>query len=128
MKKSGYFVSFFTSMVILLLFFALGCTKEVRYSPAEISKFPPEIQKVIREGNVAMGMTPEQVRYSLGAPSEINVLKPTPEGKLREEWIYKELGVQTKLGFTEGRLTEFDTSGMGAAPGIKLVTPEEKRP
>jgi len=101
-------------MGILLVLAA--CTKEVRYSPGEIEKFPPEVQSKIRSGEVSLGMTPEMVRYSWGSPNEVNVLKPNPEGKMREEWIYENFISVTSLIFTEGVLTEIAT-GKGARTG-----------
>jgi len=86
--------------------FGVGCTKSVRYTEEEIQHFPPETQEHIRQGEVKLGMTTQQVRYAWGAPSSIKFLEPTPEGKTREEWVYSKLGIfGTKLlVFIDGKL------------------------
>jgi hypothetical protein len=101
--------------LIALMFVFFACNKEVRYSPSELDKFPPEIQSKIRSGEVSLGMTPEMVRYAWGAPSEVNVLKPTADGKLREEWVYENLLQETSLIFTDRVLTEIATGKAGKA-------------
>jgi uncharacterized protein YneF (UPF0154 family) len=86
--------------------FGVGCTKSVRYTEEEIQQFPPETQEQIRQGEVKLGMTTQQVRYAWGAPNSIKFLEPTPEGKTREQWVYSKLGVfATKLlVFVDGKL------------------------
>jgi hypothetical protein len=86
--------------------FGIGCTKSVRYTEEEIQKFPTDIQENIRQGEVKLGMTTQQVRYAWGPPNSIKFLEPTPEGKTREEWTYTKLGVfGTKLlVFVDGKL------------------------
>lgn len=115
--------SFFLVMILAAVF-AFACVREVRYSPAEIKKYPPEVQNRIRQGEVSLGMTPEQVRYSWGSPTEVNVLKPAEGGKMREEWVYKNIFSTMTLVFTEGRLTEIISSGVG---GRKYEKPESPR-
>lgn len=78
----------------------------VRYTADELRDFPPAVQERIMKGEVAFGMTPQEVRYAWGAPEEVRVLTPVG-GKAREEWTYtKLLGVyQTrKLLFMDGKL------------------------
>jgi len=101
MKKCLYFVLFLT-----LTFWSLsGCTTAVRYSPEELKDYPPEVQDQIRQGNVSAGMTTQQVRYAWGAPSTVNTLTPTLDGKLREEWLYSSgIFVQRRLLFVDGKL------------------------
>ena len=78
--------------------FTIGCTKSVRYTEEEIQGYSADIQENIRQGEVKLGMTTQQVRYAWGAPNSIKFLEPTPEGKSREEWVYSKLGVfSTKL-------------------------------
>jgi hypothetical protein len=95
-------------IVIIAVSFALGigCTKSVRYTEEEIQNYPPEIQENIRQGEVKLGMTTQQVRYAWGAPNSIKFLEPTPKGKTREEWVYTKLGIfGTKLlVFVDGKL------------------------
>lgn len=92
----------------------LGCAEVMRYSPDEIKDFPPSIQENIKKGEVAPGMTMQQVRYSWGAPSIINVLKPTDEGKSKEEWVYtRSIFFRSKLIFIDGKLTHIITNEVG---------------
>ena len=116
--KSLFALAFFLTTV----FFVFGCTQEVRYSPSEISGYPAATQKLIREGTIAMGMTPDQVRYSWGAPSEVNVLPPDKEGKTRQEWIYKDtISLSTAtLVFVNNELMEISTKGLTSR---KFVSP-----
>jgi hypothetical protein len=56
---------------------------------------------------VAIGMTPQQVRYAWGAPSTINVLPPTENGKKKEEWLYSSaLVMKKRLLFIEDKLVD----------------------
>jgi hypothetical protein len=101
MKKCLFFVLPLT----LTLWSLWGCTSSVRYSPDEIKDYPPALQEQIRQGNVAVGMTPQQVRYAWGPPTTVNVLAPTQEGRPREEWIYSTgIFVQRRLLFVDGKL------------------------
>ncbi len=85
-------------------FSVLGCVA-VRYSPDEIKGFPPAIQENIKLGEVAPGMTQQQVRYAWGSPAEVNVLKPSEDGKYREEWVYtRTVILKTRLIFIDGKL------------------------
>ncbi len=98
----------------ILLTLAWGCASAVRYSPDEIKDYPPEIQQYIRDGDVAMGMTTQQVRYALGSPSIVNILSPSLEGKPREEWIYSaSIGfvVKRRLLFIDGKLADVYPEG-----------------
>jgi outer membrane protein assembly factor BamE (lipoprotein component of BamABCDE complex) len=70
-----------------LLLFLSGCSKSVRYTEEEIKTFPNEIKENVRKGQIALGMTPEQVRYAWGAPDSIKFLEAF-ENKSREEWTY----------------------------------------
>jgi len=93
-------------LITALLFLSqVGCTKSIRYSEEEIKGFSPAIQEHIKQGEVVLGMTPQQVRYAWGSPDSLKILEPF-EGKTREEWIYSTLGVvETKLLiFFDGKL------------------------
>jgi len=92
-------------LALALSFSVLGCIDSVRYSPDEIKGFPPAIQENIKRGEVAPGMTQQQVRYAWGSPAKVNVLKPSDDGKYREEWIYTKMGLlKTQLIFIDGKL------------------------
>lgn len=112
--KKALTINIFLAAIISLS--ALGCLGSVRYSPAEIKDFSPEIREQIKAGEISLGMSLSEVRYAWGAPSMVGVLKPAEDGKMREEWTYTGLlGFKTKLMFTEGKLTEI----MSTEPGIK---------
>lgn len=104
MKKKGLL----TIIAMLFLVVIAGCAKTARYSPEELKGFPPEIQEHIKSGEVVMGMTTQQVRYAWGSPSSINVLPPTEDGKMREEWIYSKIGLflEKRLLFIDGKLVD----------------------
>lgn len=85
-----------------------GCTKSIRYTEEEIKSFPPNIQENVRKGQIDLGMTQEQVRYSWGSPDSIRFLQPF-EGKPREEWIYSHAATLGVVGtkillFFDGKL------------------------
>ncbi len=102
--------SHFFFAMLLVLAFCFGCASSaVRYSPDEIKDYPPNVQESIRQGDVLMGMTTQQVRYALGSPATVNVLSPSLEGKPREEWIYtSSVGfvVKRRLLFVDGKLVD----------------------
>lgn len=90
---------------VIFLMSQLGCVKSIRFTEEEIKNFPPNIQDNIRKGEIALGMTKEQVRYAWGSPDSIRILSPIDE-KSREEWIYSYLGIfNTRiLLFLDGKL------------------------
>ncbi|MDI6744474.1 MAG: hypothetical protein QMD07_03750 [Thermodesulfovibrionales bacterium] len=102
MRKS---MSALCIMTSALCFSVLGCIDSVRYSPDEIKGFPPAIQENIKRGEIALGMTQQQIRYAWGSPAEINVLKPLEDNKYREEWVYTRSWIlKTRLIFIDGKL------------------------
>ncbi len=99
---------FLMFMASLSLLSSSACVPAVRYSPEEIKDYPPAVQEQIRQGNVVLGMTAQQVRYAWGSPSSVNVLPPTEEGKVKEEWLYSTMGVfmERRLLFVDGKLVD----------------------
>lgn len=93
-------------LLIGLLIFITNCSTPARYTYEEIKHFPLDVQERIMKGEVALGMTPQQVRYAWGAPNYIRVLEPL-SGKPREEWIYTMYGIyeSRRLLFIDGKLT-----------------------
>lgn len=77
---------------LVLLIFLFGCATTARYSYDEIKDYPPDVQQWIMKGEVAIGMTPQQVRYAWGPPTSIKTLEPM-DGKSREEWVYTTMGI-----------------------------------
>lgn len=102
----------------VILWSVSGCTEAVRYTPEEISGYSPAMQEHIKNQEIVVGMTIQQVRNSWGPPSVVNTIQPLEDGRLREEWIYsRKLGIfKTRLIFTAGRLTEIISTDPG---GIK---------
>jgi len=109
MKK--YFLILFAALPLILS----GCVESARYSPEEIKAFPQPMQEKIKHGEIAAGMTHQQVRYAWGAPNTINILTPSEEGKYREEWIYTKIGgfFKTQLIFVDGKLMHIVTNEPG---------------
>lgn len=105
--KSRRFASIF-ALLLLGIFITGGCAKTARYSPEELKAFPPEIQEHIKSGEVVIGMTTQQVRYAWGSPSAINILPPTEDGKMKEEWIYSKIGLflDKRLLFIDNKLVD----------------------
>ncbi len=95
-------------LLMLVVSFFSACAKSVRYSPEEIKDYPPAVQEHIKQGEVALGMTVNQVRYAWGSPTTINVLPPAEDGKPREEWIYSSMGILMKrrLLFIDSKLED----------------------
>lgn len=105
MLKGGIKMKIFIALLTAL--FILGCASQgVRYTYDEIKNYPPDIQERIAKGEIAPGMTKEQVRYAWGNPSTTRILTPE-KGKQREEWVYSSaLGIlKSRLIFVDGKLT-----------------------
>ena len=96
------------ALLVLMAWSLGGCVSSTaRYSQDEIKGYPPSVQDYIQRGMVAIGMTPPQVRYAWGAPSTINALSPTEDGKKKEEWIYSSgVFMKKRLLFIEDRLVD----------------------
>ena len=110
MKKIGLL-----SLVIFLISVS-ACSKSIRYSQEEIKDFSPSIQEHIKKGEITIGMTTIQVRYSWGGPDQTIVLAPGELGKERLEWIYTSMHfLKSRLIFTDNRLTEIISSEPGIA-------------
>ncbi len=94
-------------VALFIVVFIFGCASQgVRYTYDEIKNYPPDIQERIARGEIAPGMTKEQVRYAWGPPSSTRILTPE-KGKQREEWVYSSsLGIlKSRLIFIDGKLT-----------------------
>ncbi len=100
-------------LFVLAVFFG-GCASYARYSNEEIKDYPIEVQEKIAKAEIMPGMTPQQVRYSWGSPSQVKTLEPD-NGKQREEWVYSSgLGVfKTRLTFIDGKLIYIVSSEPG---------------
>ncbi|MDI6801783.1 MAG: hypothetical protein QMD01_07030 [Thermodesulfovibrionales bacterium] len=102
------FRNLFYVSLLLIVFSLIGCgSAPVRYTYEEIKGYSPEIQDRIMRGEIALGMTKQQVRYAWGSPDQSRLLEPL-NGKMREEWIYTRLfGVyeEKRLLFIDDKLT-----------------------
>jgi hypothetical protein len=93
-------------MLLLVVFLGGGCSTPARFTHEEIKHYPLDVQEKIIKGEIMIGMTPQQVRYSWGNPDSVRNLAPA-EGKTREEWIYTKLfGAyeERRLLFVDGKL------------------------
>jgi hypothetical protein len=107
---------FFLLLILISLCAACGCAKSVRYSQDEIKDFPPQIQEYIKNRQVAVGMTKQQVRYAWGGPHSVNVLAPSEDGKERVEWIYEKMAFfKSRLIFFNDNVTEIISNEPGFA-------------
>jgi hypothetical protein len=105
MLKGGFKMRVLIALFTVLFIF--GCAYQgVRYTYDEIKNYPPDIQERIAKGEIALGMTKEQVRLAWGNPSSTRILTPE-KGKQREEWVYSSsLGLlKSRLIFVDGKLT-----------------------
>ena len=94
-------------IALLIAVFIFGCASQgVRYTYDEIKNYPPDVQERIAKGEIALGMTKEQVRYAWGPPSTTRILTPE-KGKQREEWVYSSSLVllKSRLIFVDGKRT-----------------------
>ena len=93
-------------LIVAAALFIVSCAGQiVRYSPYELQDFRPEIQEHIKNSEVALGMSPQAVRYSWGGPRLVHVRDDVESG-YTEEWIYTRFRIfVTRLIFTEGKLT-----------------------
>jgi hypothetical protein len=107
----------FYAILFVTVFFLFSCVSSIRYTNEEIKDFPLDVQQKIIKGEVAPGMTPQQVRYAWGPPDLTKSLEPQG-GKPREEWIYTSgVGIfKTKLIFVDGKLTYIISSEPGKFP------------
>ena len=108
--------------------FIIACTGEsVRYSPYELQDFDPKVQERIKNAEVSIGMSPQAVRYSWGAPKAVRV-KESDEGLYTEEWIYTRARViATKLIFQEGRLVGIVTGSTVNKNPIDLIRGDQQK-
>jgi len=73
------------------------------YNPKLKYKYSPAIWKLIAGRDVAIGMTAQQVKLSLGEPDKVNYSEYASGS--HEQWIYGEDSSRSFYYFTNGRLT-----------------------
>lgn len=69
--------------------------------------FPQEIQALIKEKKIQLGMTREMVKASWGEPSQVKKTKSC-FGTI-EDWTYEK---RQDLGFADSRTLRFDEDGL----------------
>jgi len=81
----------------LTLLLSGGCAtveQRIEDNRAVFETFPPDVQESIREGEIALGFTQEQVRIAMGNPDRI--VTRTEEGeKTATIWLY--VGRESRL-------------------------------
>jgi len=94
-------------VIILTTCVFVACAPTVRYSLSEIEQFSPQIQEHIKQGEVDLGMTFQQVRLAWGAPNKVIVKGADDKGRFIEEWIYAPSRVYgRKVVFADGKLVK----------------------
>ena len=114
---------------VLVIF---GCSKGVRYSPTEISGYPPKVQEQIKSGELTLGMSTTVVRYTWGTPGEVVLKGLDPEGRSHEEWVYfTPPFFHTRLVFKDNKLVGI-ISGVSTneeiLPDKKIGTSDAPKP
>jgi hypothetical protein len=67
----------------------LGCAspeQRIKKNPELFQSFPPEVQEQVRQGQVAIGFTPEMVTMSLGVPNRM--YSRVTSGGTSDVWSY----------------------------------------
>ncbi|MEW6739925.1 MAG: hypothetical protein ACOYU2_11660 [Nitrospirota bacterium] len=103
MKGKSFYV-----ILLVVVWLLAGCaSSSVRFTHDEIKDYPLDVQEKIIKGEVAPGMTPQQVRYAWGNPDSVKKLEPEKDGKQKEEWTYSSVlgAFKTRLIFIDGKLT-----------------------
>jgi hypothetical protein len=84
-----------------------GPSSRIKKHQAEFNSYPPAVQQKIRDGQVDVGFTDEQVAMALGRPDRIYERKTTKA--VQEVWAYGAAS-GSRVGFGVG-------TGMGAGAG-----------
>ena len=103
---------------LCLLAFAVGCasTADSRIAESQdvFDAWPAEIQAKVRAGEVALGMTEEQVRMAAGEPDEASTALDENGETITWAWMRSRPGVSVGLsGFGLGGST-----GLGGGVGV----------
>jgi len=93
----------------LLAVFALAllsaCTtpdSRIKKNPDTFAKFPPEVQEMIKKGQIALGFDQEMVRFAIGNPDRIRTR--VDENGSKEVWSYTSYhsDVSVSVGYYSG--------------------------
>ncbi|MBI4641849.1 MAG: hypothetical protein HY731_14255 [Candidatus Tectomicrobia bacterium] len=84
-----------------------GLPEFIQLASDSATTFPQEIQALIKEKKIQVGMTREMVKASWGEPSQLKKTK-TCFGTI-EDWTYEQ---RQDLGFADSRILRFDEDGL----------------
>jgi len=95
-------------LAVALATFGAGCSStpqsRIKKDPAAFNAYPADVRRLIEQGQVAVGFTPDQVRLALGDPDRV-ITRTSSTGNA-DIWIYREnksrLGFGLGLGFGGG--------------------------
>jgi len=76
-----------------------------RAAAIRAKEWPKDVESAVIQRKVAVGMTPEQVRFAWGAPTHIN--ETTWATHTREQWVYS---LSHYVYFANGRVVAIQTS------------------
>jgi len=123
MSLSARMLFFLVFLAGATIFVGPGCAPPkpgLRYTYMEIETYPTDVQEAIRNREVLIGMTPEQVRYALGAPESARTFAPR-QNEIAEEWTYRSV-MQMKtvyLVFEQGKVSKISTEQL-RLPTIRI--------
>ena len=103
---------------IIAAFVAAGCASpkyRIRRHQAAFDSYPPAVQKEIREGQVEVGFTPEQVEMALGRPDRRYDRKTAAAAQ--DVWAYGG-SVSPRLGLGFGMGSGGVGGGLGVDTGV----------
>ena len=88
--------------VFALVLLSACSTPETRIqkNPDAFAKFPPEVQEMIKKGQVALGFDQDMVRFAIGKPDRVRTYLDANGSK--EIWSYTSYHVDTSVGFYGG--------------------------
>ncbi len=116
--------SFLLGLAILVL---AGCsTVDSRISGNQtlFNSYAPQEQELIRNGQVAVGFTPEQVQMALGKPDR--VISRTAQAGSFEIWSYRDRGPRFGIGLGFGSFGHHSGMGGGVSMNTGDSYPDEK--
>jgi hypothetical protein len=118
---------------LLVAFVIAACAPSIRYTLSELEGLSPQMQERIKRGEVAKGMTFQEVRYAWGAPNRVIVKGADAQGRFIEVWIFAPARVfGKKVVFADGKVIEAYTrvtrSDVREDIGKKPASREETMP
>jgi len=122
-------LSLASPLLLAALLLAGGCpssTPQSRISQNReaYARFPSNVQRMISEGKVDVGFTPEMVHMALGAPSREFSRKT--ENSTDEVWVYHDASPRFSVGFGVGSYGSHSASSVGVATTTGDYDREEK--